>query len=47
MTPQFVEAYAGRMINIHPALLPSTRGSTPMLGRLPTGCGSMGALSIS
>jgi len=26
MTPEFVDAYAGRMINIHPALLPLYRG---------------------
>jgi phosphoribosylglycinamide formyltransferase-1 len=26
MTPEFVNAYAGRMINIHPALLPLYRG---------------------
>ncbi len=38
LTTAFVEHYAGRMINIHPSLLPSFTGLAPRPGYRPCGC---------
>lgn len=37
LTPMLVDAYAGRMINIHPALLPSFKGARPIADALAYG----------
>jgi phosphoribosylglycinamide formyltransferase 1 len=43
LTPRFVQHYAGRMINIHPSLLPAFPGLNPHQRAIAAGCRFAGA----
>ena len=47
LSPGFVRHYHGRLLNIHPSLLPKYKGSTPIAARLRRAMQSMAAACIS
>jgi phosphoribosylglycinamide formyltransferase-1 len=47
LTDGFVSRYAGRLLNIHPSLLPSFPGCTPIAGPWRPACGCMARRCIS